>query len=129
MKVKDTIMRMKYAGLLAGLLLSAPAWAQTASVPPRMSGYGTLAATTASALLSTMTVGPGSPAFPGSTLPMIYIYNSTNSAGVLYVCPLGGTCTSSVGIPIVAGGAWGFNGASQNMTVIAASTATVVAQW
>lgn len=114
---------------LCFVLISIEAIAQTATVPPKMSGYGTLSVSTSSILLSTLTVGPNSKVFPPNTMPMTYISNSTNSAGVLYVCPLGGICTSSVGIPLVAGGAYGFYGASPDMTVIAASTATVIAQW
>ncbi len=120
---------MKVFTILAALFLSGAALAQQATVPPRISGYGTLSVSNSSVLLSTLTVGPNSRVWPSNQLPMVFVSNSTESAGIAYVCPLGGTCSSTVGIPIVAGGAYGFSGASTSMTVIAASSATVVAQW
>lgn len=98
------------------------------SSPAPIKGFGTLSATNASALLSTLTVGPNSAAWPTSPNQM-YVINSSASGGILYVCPLGGTCSATVGIPIAAGATESFFAPSTSMTVIAASTATVVAQW
>lgn len=120
--------------LLAGLSISAQAQTGQVILPPAVNGYGTIAATNSSVSITTVTVSPGSPAFPtGAALPLngtFWVKNALSSAGVLYVCPKGGTCTSA-GIPLAAGEAWGFNlgGATTMPTVIAASTATAVIQW
>lgn len=120
---------MKVFTILVALFLAGGAFAQQATVPPRISGYGTLSVSNSSVLLSTMTVGPNSKVWPPNQIPMIFVSNASDSAGIAYVCPLGGTCSSTVGIPIPTGGAYGFAGASSSMTVIAASSATVIAQW
>lgn len=100
----------------------------TSSGPPAVAGFGTLAVSTSSVQMSTLTTGPSSAVWP--TAPgLVYIVNSPVSSGLLYVCPLGGSCTTSNGIPIAAGGAYGFYKPSTAMTVIAASSATAVAQW
>jgi hypothetical protein len=98
------------------------------TAPAAVKGFGTLAATSASTALSTVTAGPNSAVWPTSPA-QLYVINSPASAGTVYVCPLGGTCSASVGIPVPAGGAYGFYQAATGMTVFAASTATVVAQW
>lgn len=98
------------------------------STAPAIQGFGTLAATNASALLSTLTPGPNSAAWP-AVPGQIYVINSASSAGLIYLCPKGGTCSAAVGIPISAGNAYGVYQGATTMTVIAASTATVVAQW
>lgn len=93
-----------------------------------ISGFGSLAATNSSALLSTLTVnaaGAAWPAVPG----VVKITNASTSAGILYVCPLGGTCSSTVGIPMIAGQIKSFTHPSTSMTVIAASTATVIVEF
>lgn len=124
--------------LLLALLLGAPAVAlaqgytndgvSVTSTVPVVKGFGTLSATAASTLLSTLTVGPNSAAWPTAPAQM-YVINSSASAGIVYFCPLGGTCSASVGIPIAAGSAYGVYAGSTAMTVFAVSTATVVAQW
>jgi hypothetical protein len=97
---------------------------------PAIHGFGTLSATAASTQLSTLTTGPNSAAWPtGTLIPQVYVINSSTSAGIVYLCPLGGTCGTTVGIPIAAGSAYGVFAGSTAMTVYAASTATVVAQW
>lgn len=92
-------------------------------------GYGTLAATASSVLISTMTKGPNSVTW--ATIPpgMVYVLNDTASAGNLYVCPLGGTCSATVGLELTPGRSWGFNRPSATMTVFAATTATVQLTW
>lgn len=98
------------------------------TTPAPVKGFGTLSATNASTLLSTLTAGPSSGTWP--TVPgQVYVMNSVGSGGLIYVCPLGGTCSASVGIPISAGNAYGFYEPSTSMTVFAVSTATVIAQW
>ena len=103
----------------------------TITVPPSCNGFGTLAATNASAALSTLTVGPGSNLWLMPFNGTLYIKNSAASADNVYVCPLGGTCSATVGIPLAPGEAYGFNlgGSTTSPTVFATSTATVVAQW
>lgn len=89
-------------------------------------GFGNLTGTGASALLSTLTTGPNSAAWP-TTPGQVYVI-ATGGTG--YVCPEGGTCSATNGIPIggiVAG--WGFNAPSTNMTVYGASSVTFTAQW
>lgn len=115
---------------LAALLAAGAALAQTVTVPQPVTGFGTLSVTNASALLSTLTAGVNSPAWPAGTAgTMIYVINSPGSAGLLYLCPLGGTCTAAAGIPIAVGAAFGCNRCVPAMTVIAATTATAIAQW
>lgn len=114
----------------AALLMAGAALAQTVSVPQPLTGFGTLAVTNTSALLSTLTAGTNSPAWPAGTAgTMIYVVNSPASAGLMYLCPLGGTCTAAAGIPIAVGSAFGCSRCAPTMTVIAATTATAIAQW
>lgn len=93
-----------------------------------ITGFGKLALTNASTLLSTMTLGPNSADWP-STPGVVDIQNDAASADVIYVCPLGGTCSAANGIPILVGGSFRFTIPATVMTVIAASTATVRVQF
>lgn len=114
----------------AFLFLALPAMAQptVTSVPWYITGFGTLSVSNSSVLLSTMTAGPNSGVWPIAP-QMMYVTNSPGSSGTLYVCPLGGTCSASVGIPLAVGSSYGFFQPKTNMTVIAATTATAVPQW
>jgi hypothetical protein len=105
-------------------MLPAAAYAQQ----QQMTGFGTIAATTASVQVSTMTLGPQSNTWPPSP-KTVYVMNAAGSAGLLYVCPLGGTCSATTGIPISPGAAYGFAGPASTMTLVAASTATVWVQF
>lgn len=107
------------------MLCAAPAMAQPET---GVTGFGTLAVTNSSTLASTMTVGPTSGVWP-STPQMVYVLNDASSAGSLFVCPLGGTCTAANGLELTAGRSWGFLRPSLNMTMIAATTATVQFAW
>jgi hypothetical protein len=84
--------------------ISGSASAPVPTIPPPLTAFGTLAVTTSSVALSTLTVGPNSAAW-STTLPNKYVTvrNSVNSTAVLYFCAFGGTCTSSVGEPIAIG--------------------------
>lgn len=118
------------AAAVFALLFSFVAQAQTVVTvtSPPIQGYGTLAATNTSALLSTLTASAGSaawPVHPGT----VNVQNAASSAGILYVCPLGGVCSASVGIPVAAGASYRVYQPATAMTVIAASTATIWAQW
>lgn len=121
---------------LLAVLACGTARAQTVITPAPINGYATLAVLTASLSLSTATLGPNSPAFPVSALPSKYIEirNAAASAGTLFVCPLGGTCTAAVGVPLAVGESktWSVpsaNGQFTSPTVIAASTATAIVSW
>ena len=121
--------------LLAALLMVAsPAFAGTDSTiyPPATAGYGTLSVSTSSIAVSTLTAGPNSASYPTGLLPsrFLSVRNSIGSAGFLYVCLYGGTCTASVGIPLAVGESktWTLNSPT-SPTVIAASTATLIAEW
>lgn len=125
---------MKMVSFAFALMLAAiPARADIVIAPQVMNGFGTVSVVNASALISTVTVGPNSTAFPASTLPnqTFSIRNSVSSAGVLYVCPLGGTCTTAVGIPLAVGEVktWGIGGRTVVPSVIAVTTATAVVEW
>lgn len=100
----------------------------TTTVSPAVTGFGTLAATAASTLLSTLTIGPNSAVWPTSP-GQIWVANSGLSADAVFVCPLGGTCSATVGLRIPVGGGYGFYQPATTMTVFAVSTATVTAQW
>ena len=115
-------------GAVWALPFAASAQQTVATVPIPVSGFGTVSATNASALLSTLTTGPNSAVWP-TTTGLIYVKNSGLSAGVAYVCPLGGTCTAATGIPLEAGASYGFYKPATTMTVISASTSSVSAQW
>ena len=90
-------------------------------------GFGVLSLTNASTALSTLTLGPNSGAW--STAGVVYVLNRSASAGNAYVCPLAGACTAATGLELVPGQVYGFTRPATGMTVIAASTATVEAQW
>lgn len=98
------------------------------STPPAITGFGTLAVTASSALASTATAGPNSAVWP-TTTGMLYVRNESASAGTLYVCPLGGTCSATVGLELPPGQSWGFYKPATTMTVFATTTATMQAQW
>jgi hypothetical protein len=125
--------------VLALALLLAPGLACAAGTvitPAPVTGYATLSVLAASLALSGATVGPNSPAFPTGALPQQFleIKNSPGSASTLYVCPLGGTCTAAVGIPLAVGESKSWmintpNGTLTSPTVISASTATAVVTW
>lgn len=93
------------------------------TTPPAVLGFGTLAVTNSSALASTMTAGPNSAVWP--TVPgMLYVLNDAASNGTLYVCPLGGTCSATVGLELTPGRSWGFYKPATTMTVFTPTTAT-----
>jgi hypothetical protein len=96
--------------------------------PAAITGFGTLAVVNASALASTATAGPNSAVWP-TTTGMLYVRNESASAGTLYVCPLGGTCSATVGLELPPGQSWGFYKPATTMTVFATTTATMQAQW
>ena len=123
-------MRRSIAALLTMLMLTNHAMSQqiSAAVPPQISGYGTLAVTNSSVLASTMTVGPNSPAWPAQP-GQVFAVNSAGSTGTAFVCPLGGTCSASNGIPVGVGASYGFFKPSANMTLFSTAGATVVFQW
>ncbi len=89
-------------------------------------GFGNLTpAATTSTLISSVTLGPNSgswPVVPGQ----VWISNLTT--GILYVCPLGGTCGTS-GLPILAGSSFGIFMGTTAMTVYAATSGLVGVQW
>ena len=103
------------------------------TVPPSLNGFGTLALTNASALISTVTANAAGAAYPGANgfqNQAVTITNSSASAGIAYVCPLGGTCSAAVGIPLGVGvtRTWTVTGAVAP-TAIALSTASIVIEW
>ena len=98
-----------------------------AAGPASVVGYGVLSLTAASTAMSTLTLSPNSGAW--AVTGTVFIKNRSASAGNAYVCPMGGACTSAVGIELIPGQAYGFTKPASAMTVIAASTATVEAQW
>lgn len=123
-------MRMKVGVLGLLLLLPSLAFAQstTINIPWPVTGFATLSLTNASTLLSTSTVGPNSGIWPVAPQVM-YVVNAPASGGTAFICPLGGTCTASNGIPIAAGAAYGFTRPATTMTAISASTSTLITQW
>ena len=115
--------------LRAGVVLAAALLAPCAGLAQYVAGFGTLAATTASVAVSSMTLGPNSATWPPSQATNVFVINAASSAGNLYVCPLGGTCSATNGIPIVPGASYGFARPAASMTVVAQSTATVWVQF
>lgn len=98
------------------------------TTPPAVLGFGTLAVTNSSALASGATAGPNSAVWP-TTPGMLYVLNDAASAGNLYVCPLGGTCSATVGLELTPGRSWGFYKPATTMTVFATTTATGQFTW
>lgn len=133
--------RKVVAVALLALLLPCAALAQptqsTMITPAPLSGFGTLSVATTSIAVSTATVGPNSAVFPFASLGNRYleVRNSVGSASTLYVCPLGGTCSSTVGVPLATGETktWfippSASGALVSPTVISGGTATAVLGW
>jgi hypothetical protein len=120
----------------ASLAVSARAQTQAIITPAPVTGYATLSVLAASLSLSTATLGPNSPAFPVSGLPGRYIEakNSPASPNILYVCPLGGTCTTAAGVPLAVGETktWyvpSSAGSFLSPTVISGGTATAIVSW
>lgn len=120
--------RIVLSAALAVLCATAQAQQITGSVPPQISGYGTLAVTNSSVLASTMTTGPNSPAWP-SQPGQVFVVNSAGSTGTVFVCPLGGTCSASVGVPVAVGASYGFYKPLGTMTLFSTASATVILQW
>ena len=126
---------------LLALLLPCAALAQptqsTMITPAPLTGYATLSVLAASLPLSNATSGPNAPPFPVSSLPGRYIEvkNSIASSSTLFVCPLGGTCTTAAGIPLAAGESKTLflpassAGTLVSPTVISGGTATAVVSW
>lgn len=86
-------------------------------------GFATLATSNTSTLVSTATAGPNSAVWP--TNPgQVTFFNS--GATVDYICPLGGVCTVSNGIPIAAGTSLTLLNPSNATTVINGSTGSLV---
>ncbi len=125
--------------VLAFVLCAFTAWAQSAqtplsTMPPKLTGFGTVAVMTGSVAVSTVTAGPNSAAYPTpGTLTSFYISirNSVGSANTLFVCWLGGLCTSAVGEPLAVGEAAVRNlGTSTTApTVISGGTSTAIVGW
>jgi hypothetical protein len=121
------------------VLAGTPAHAQQAPQaisPAPLVGYGTLSVLLVSIPISGATLGPNSAAFPTGNLPNKYITvkSATGAANPLFVCPLGGTCTTANGIPLAAGESqtWMLaapNGQFVSPTVITAGTATAIVSW
>jgi hypothetical protein len=124
---------------LALLFMAGTAQAQPPAPisPAALSGYGVLSVLLVSLAISGATVGPNSPAFPTGGLPNKYITikNAIGSSNPLFVCPLGGTCTVAVGIPLALGESQSWmltttlNGQLVSPTVISAGTATAIVSW
>jgi hypothetical protein len=94
--------------------------------PSPVKGFGTLAVTTSSALVSTLTTGPNSAVWPTAPGMVTFI---NEGATVVYLCPLGGACTTSNGIPMAAGSTLPIFNPSTAATAVDATTGTLVAQW
>ena len=119
--------------ILPFLLWPALAVAQVAvpSSPSPQNGFGTLSVSNSSINVSTVSTGPNSNSWKMPLFGNLVILNESGSAGAVYVCPLGGVCTSANGLPVPVGTAVTFNlgGSSVSPTIIAGSTATVWIGW
>jgi hypothetical protein len=121
------------AALVAWVGLATPAFAQVnvPSLPTIQNGYGTLSVAGSSIALSTVSTSPNSASWKMPLFGNLFVLNSPSSTGILYVCPLGGVCTSSGGIPVAVGVALtlSLGGSQVSPTVISASTSTAVVGW
>lgn len=116
-------------------LVTSGAMARTVAVfPPSINGFGTFTPTTnTSQELSSLGLGAGSPIWPNSTIGLtVSVFNNVSvGGGTVYVCPLGGTCSATVGIPVAQGYGYRFYQPSTLMTIYAPTTpaTTVTVQW
>ncbi len=113
--------------VVPGFLDANGAFHQSA-VPVNGFGSLTLLATT-STLLSTITPNSSGTAWPAKPGPAI-VLNETS--GILYVCPLGGTCSATgttEGLEVAAGNAYQFNTMNTAATVYAASAGAIQVTW
>lgn len=126
-------MKRFLASLVIGGAFIASAYAQVGvpSLPTIQNGYGQLSVSNSSINVSTVTTSPNSAAWAMPLFGNLVIYNMSSSAGAVYICPKGGTCSSSVGLEVKPGGSATFalGGATTSPTIIAASTATVFVGW
>lgn len=91
-----------------------------------VAGFGTMTVTASSTLVSTLTTGPNSAAWP-ATPGLVRFINGGSS--VIYLCPLGGTCSATVGIAIAASTTLPIFAPSTSATVFDATTGTLGVQW
>lgn len=100
--------------------------AGTTAGAPALRAYGTIALTTASVAVSTLTLGSNSPAWTSPFSGSFTVISRSTSAGSAYVCPFAGTCSTSNGVEVPPGASRSFYlGSTQAPTIVAASTATV----
>jgi hypothetical protein len=98
------------------------------STAAQVVGFGNLAGASASTLVSTVTTGPSSGAWPNSP-GQVYVINPVASAAIAYVCALGGSCSAANGLAVNPGSWYGFYKPSTSMTVYQASGSSVQIQW
>ena len=106
--------------------------APSAVLPPVLHGCGTIALTTASTAVTAAntTLCSGS-TWPTSSLNLALVVNNQgSSAGAIYFCPTGGTCTTT-GQYVAAGQGftWNIPFTANAPTLTAVSTATVFIWW
>ncbi len=120
--------------VLLGLLWALPVSAQVGvpSLPTITNGYGTLTlSNTNSTAVSTASAGPNANAWVMPLFGNLVLYVQPGSAAGIYVCPLGGSFTSSNGFLINPGQSFtvSLGGRTTSPTVAAVSTATVMVGW
>ena len=93
-----------------------------------VAGFSQGNVTTASVAVSSFIIGTYSAPWPTSP-GWVTVENQSNSSGILYVAPLGGTCSTTTDIPIAVGGSYSFLNPSSAMTVCSSSTATADIIW
>ena len=117
--------------LLAFLLLPGIALAQVgvSSTPSITNGFGTLTVSNSSIAVSTLTAGPSSPAWTMPLFGNLVVVNQ--GTAVAYICPFGGSCSSSNGLQIAAGGnvTFSLGGQIVSPTVISPSGTTLWIGW
>ena len=102
----------------------------TPIAPPMLQGCATMSVTTSSAQITAgnVTLCPNS-RFPTSSV-QLYVNVQNNSASPVYLCPLGGTCTT-VGMYIAVGQGVtkSLNWLVQVPSVVSTGTATIYLEW
>lgn len=128
---------MKKALVWLLVIMPFKAMGQTAIVPQAMQGQGTLAVSNSSVAVNTLTLSPGSPAFPtGRPSPSLRIKSQATSTAYVTICWLGGTCSAGAGEILVQGESSTKNLSFQNMSTspptlicASASACSVEVEW
>jgi hypothetical protein len=104
---------------------------ETVNTSLPINGFGILSVGTVSAAISSLTKDATSPAYPTDALPNAAVTITNAGTATAYICPFGGTCKTTTGIPLAANETRTFaiGGSTTAPTVISGSAATLTVVW